>query len=102
MNNVSLELYRTFLMLGKTKNITSAAKLLYVSQPSVSFALKTLEEQLGTTLCTRGKKGVTLTAEGQVLFDELCPAFEHIETAERKLSSLLRLDSGVVSISAGD
>lgn len=102
MKNISLELYRTFWAVGKTLNMTNAAKLLFVSQPSVSLSLKSLEKQLGVTLCIRGQKGVTLTAEGQALFEELDIAFSHIETGERKLQSLLNLDSGNVSISASD
>ncbi len=102
MKNISLELYRTFWAVGKTLNMTNAAKLLYVSQPSVSLALKSLEEQLGVLLCIRGQKGVILTAEGQALFEELDFAFARIEIGERKLQSLLNLDSGNVSISASD
>ena len=102
MKNISLELYRTFWAVGKTLNMTNAAKLLYVSQPSVSLALKSLEEQLGALLCIRGQKGVILTAEGQALFEELDFAFARIEIGERKLQSLLNLDSGNVSISASD
>ena len=102
MKNISLELYRTFWAVGKTLNMTNAAKLLYVSQPSVSLALKSLEKQLGALLCIRGQKGVTLTAEGQTLFEELDFAFARIEIGERKLQSLLNLDSGNVTISASD
>jgi len=102
MKNISLELYRTFWAVGKTLNITKAARLLFITQPGVSLALKSLEEQLNTPLCVRSSKGVTLTAEGQVLFEEIDKAFLHIETAERKVDSLLNLDSGFVSISAGD
>jgi DNA-binding transcriptional LysR family regulator len=102
MKNISLELYRTFWAAGKTGSLTKAAALLYVTQPSVSFALKSLEEQLGAILCIRSQKGVALTAEGQVLFEEIDQALGHIETAERKVHSLLNLESGRISISAGD
>jgi len=102
VKNISLELYRTFWMVGQTGNLTKAASMLYITQPSVSFALKSLEEQLGAVLCTRSQKGVALTAEGQVLFDEIDKAFQSIEIAERKVNSLLNLESGRVSISAGD
>lgn len=102
MKNFSLDLYRTFWAVGKSGSLTKAASILFVTQPSVSFALKSLEEQLGAILCVRSQKGISLTAEGQVLFEELNRAFEHIEVAERKIKSLLDLDSGKISISAGD
>lgn len=102
MKNISLELYRIFWAAAKTGSMTGAAKMLYVSQPDVSLSLKSLEKQIGAALCLRSQKGIMLTAEGKVLFEELDRAFSHIEIGERKLQSLLNLDSGNVSISASD
>jgi DNA-binding transcriptional LysR family regulator len=102
MKSASLDLYRTFWAVGKTKNLTKASEQLFITQPGVSLALKNLESQLGTTLCIRSKKGVTLTKEGEVLFEELDKAFTSIERAERKLDRLKNLESGSISISAGD
>lgn len=102
MKGTSLELYRVFYEIGKTGNLTRAAEKLYVSQPNISTALKALEEQLHTTLCVRTKKGITLTYEGQALFDELEKAFSHIALAETKIEKLVHLESGIISISASD
>ena len=102
MKGNSLERYRIFHEIGRTGNLTRAAENLYVSQPNISTALKALEEQLHTTLCVRTKKGVTLTDEGQVLFDELEEAFLHIGMAETKIEKLVHLESGRISISASD
>ena len=49
--NTNLELYKTFYHVAKNGNITKAANELIVSQPAVSKSIKTLEEQLNTTLC---------------------------------------------------
>jgi DNA-binding transcriptional LysR family regulator len=102
MRTASLDLYKTFWEIGKAKNLTRASERLFVTQPSVSLALKNLESQLSTTLCIRSKKGVSLTKEGAVLFEELDRAFTSIERAERSLDSLMNLSSGSISISAGD
>ena len=102
MKGISLELYRVFYEIGKSGNLTRAAENLYVSQPNVSTALKTLENRLNTTLCIRTKKGILLTREGEVLFEELAQAFAHLEVAERKIDKLIHLDSGTISISASD
>ena len=48
--NTNLELYKTFYHVAKNGNITKAANELIVSQPAVSKSIKTLEEQLNTTL----------------------------------------------------
>jgi len=102
MKGISLDLYRVFYEIGKTGNLTRAAENLYVSQPNISASLKTLEELLQTTLCTRSRKGVALTYEGQTLFNELEKAFSHIELAETMIEKLVHLESGVISISASD
>ena len=59
--NINFELYKTFYSVAKNQNITKAAKELMISQPAVSKAIKTLEEQLNCSLFIRNKYGVTLT-----------------------------------------
>jgi DNA-binding transcriptional LysR family regulator len=102
VKDISLDLYRIFFEIGKTQNLTRAAEHLYVTQPNVSVALKSLETQLGVTLCARTKKGITLTKEGETLFTELETAFSHIALGEFKVERLVRLDSGQLSLSASD
>ena len=102
IKGISLELYKIFREIGRTGNLTRAAENLYVTQPNVSVALKTLEEKLNTTLCTRTKKGIVLTKEGEVLLDEIEKAFMHIDMAEQKIDKLVHMDSGTISISASD
>lgn len=102
MQSASYELYRIFWAIGRTGNLTRAAQLLYVTQPSVSQALKALERQLNVTLCERSKRGVRLTVEGAALYAELDQAIAHIQAAERKLDRLANLESGIISISAAD
>ncbi len=102
MKGISLELYKIFFEIGKARNLTHAAENLFVTQPNVSVALKTLESQLGAILCVRTKKGITLTKEGDALFSELKAAFSHISLAEIKVEKLVHLDSGKISLSASD
>ena len=45
-NNLSL--YNIFYTVGKTSNISKAAKELYISQPAISKAIRRLEEELQT------------------------------------------------------
>ena len=58
-----------FYEVAKELNVSRAAKKLYVSQPSLSFAIKRLEELLNATLFVRHPKGVTLTPAGYMLFE---------------------------------
>lgn len=56
---------RYFLEVSRTKNISLAAKNLHLSQPSLSFAVKTLEEELGISLLVRHSHSVSLTDAGE-------------------------------------
>lgn len=64
-----VEYLRYFNHLAKVKNYTKAAKDLYIAQPTLSVAIKRMENELGLQLFVRGE-GVTkveLTPEGEVL-----------------------------------
>lgn len=50
--------------IAETKSLNKAAEQLYVSQPSLTNAIKELEKELGVTLLHRGGRGVTLTNDG--------------------------------------
>lgn len=54
-----------FLEVAQTLNISRAAERLGVSQPSLSTALKRLEDVVGVELIIRSKTGVQLSAEGK-------------------------------------
>ena len=57
----------TFLMIVQTKNITKTSENLYLSQPTVSHRLKSLEDELNTKLVVRkkGHKTIELTPKGE-------------------------------------
>lgn len=50
--------------IAEMKSMNKAAELLYVSQPSLTSAIKELEKELGITIFRRGGRGVTLTNDG--------------------------------------
>ena len=57
-----------FLEVAKTGNITRASERLGVTQPSITLALKRLEEKTGIILMERSRKGTSLTRQGEGLF----------------------------------
>ena len=73
--NINLELYRTFYYVAKNRNISRAANELSISQPAVSKAIKTLEEQLNTNLFIRKRDGMELTDTGEVFYNKIMIAF---------------------------
>lgn len=96
--NINYESYKVFYSVAKNKNITKASRELMISQPGVSKSIKNLEEQIGCTLFIRNKRGVLLTEEGTLLYNELKQAFEIVDNAEHKLLEVLNLESGILSI----
>ncbi|OAN13054.1 LysR family transcriptional regulator [Photobacterium jeanii] len=65
---MDLRLLRFFVAVYEEQNITAAANRCYVSQPSISNAIRQLEDELAVTLFERHKKGVTLTEESHHLY----------------------------------
>lgn len=53
-----------FITIAETKSLNKAAEQLYVSQPSLTNAMKELENELGITLFFRSGRGVSLTNDG--------------------------------------
>ncbi|WP_131782272.1 LysR substrate-binding domain-containing protein [Legionella gresilensis] len=56
-----------FVVLARVKHFGEAAKLCFVSQPTLSMQIKKLEEELNLILFERNNKQVMLTEQGQIL-----------------------------------
>lgn len=98
--NIDLNLYRIFYVVAKRGNITKAAEELYISQPAVTQAIHSLENQIGATLFIRAKKGVTLTEEAKVLFQFVETGLNYIKNGENKFKELMNIESGTLKIGA--
>ncbi|WP_090667008.1 LysR family transcriptional regulator [Paenibacillus tianmuensis] len=101
MNN-NYELYKVFYWAAKTGSLTQAARVLYLTQPSVSYAIKQLEDSFGITLFYRNSKGVSLTQEGAILYSYIEQSQILISLAEEKMAALKNLDSGELRIGGSD
>ena len=65
---MNIQHLKYFIAVYEEKNITAAARKCNISQPSISNAIKDLEEELETTLFIRNKKGVDITEEAHYLY----------------------------------
>ena len=99
---VKLELYRVFKEVAETGNISLAAKNLYISQSAVSQSVKQLETALQARLFARSPRGVSLTWEGQMLYQYVRSALGLLATGEDKLSQAQQLLLGTLTIGASD
>ena len=97
-NNLSL--YKIFYTTAETGNISAAAKKLYISQPAVSKAVSKLEQSVGVPLFVRSSKGVTLTYEGQILYENVRNAFENIRSGEEQIRNLVDFNEGHIRFGA--
>lgn len=97
-----LSLYRIFFTVANTGNISLAARQLFNSQPAVSKSISKLEESLGVKLFSRSSRGVTLTAEGRILYEHVKTAFEAIDLGEEQIRRMNSLDMGNVHIGASN
>jgi len=68
LDRVTLRQLRTFKTVADLKSFSLAAQRLKLSQPSVSYQVKELEETLGLPLLDRLGKGVHLTEAGSMLY----------------------------------
>ena len=69
LRNLDWNLLYTFLVIVEESSITGAARRLSLSQPSVSNALKRLEEHLGMRLIQRRKGMFALTEQGLRVYE---------------------------------
>lgn len=70
--------------------LSDASEYLYISQPSLSSAIKSLEREFGVQLFNRRHKGMELTAEGKMLFEmskDILNRTEQIENIMRDFGS---------------
>lgn len=99
---VNYEYYRCFYYVAKYKNLTRAASAMMSSQPNVTRVMRGLEQELGCRLITRSNRGVTLTEEGERLYQHVAVAFEQLRLGEEALTRSGGLREGSVSIGASE
>ncbi|MBW3081924.1 LysR family transcriptional regulator [Bifidobacterium phasiani] len=101
-SGLDLRVLRYFLAVAEEGNITWAADLLQVSQPTISRQLKNLEDDLGVTLFHRGAHSVELTNEGHLLYDRARTLVSLADKTERDLRSSHERISGRIVLGCAE
>ena len=99
---MELRVLQYFLVVAREENITKAASLLHITQPTLSRQLMSLEEELGVKLFRRGKHSIVLTEDGMLLRRR---AQEIVDLAEKTAKELMHGEeavSGEISIGCGE
>ncbi|MBR3164676.1 MAG: LysR family transcriptional regulator [Lachnospiraceae bacterium] len=85
---------RYFLAAAREENMTRAAETLHVTQPTLSKALKALEDELGKKLFTRHSFSIKLTDEGILLRNRAEDLVSMADKIEREFISLDDITGG--------
>ena len=97
---MELRVLNYFLMVSQEENITKAAQLLHITQPTLSRQLMQLEEELGVKLFERSNHSIILTNDGLLLkrraqeIVSLADKAKKELTAEKELSGEIEIGSG--------
>lgn len=99
---MELRVLRYFLLAAREENITRAAELLHVTQPTLSRQLMQLEQELGTKLFHRGQHSISLTDDGMLLKRRAQELVELANKTEREFVRTEGLLTGELSIGSGE
>ena len=96
MKYINFSQLRSFHAVAKTESITLAAKLLNISQPTITKQIQLLEEFYSINVINRHARGISLTDLGRKLFEITSGIFELEEQAIQLFSSNLNIHKGTL------
>lgn len=99
---MELRVLRYFLMVAREENITKAAEILHITQPTLSRQLMQLEEELGTQLFVRGKNRIQLTEDGMLLRRRAEDIVDLADKTEKEFLQREETISGDIYLGAGE
>lgn len=83
---MTLQQIRYFIAVAECGSISAAAKKLFISQSSISEAIKEIESTYGITAFNRHSRGIQLTRDGDELLVELMRIQHHLEYLDERYS----------------
>ncbi len=89
---------RYFVAVCEALNFTKAAQRLRIAQPALSRQTQDLEDEIGVDLLKRSPRGVTLTAEGKLFFEEARDLLQRADDSVKKVRALARGEYGELHI----
>lgn len=87
---------RCFLVLAEELHFSRAAERLHMEQSPLSRIIKDLEEELGTALFDRNRRGTRLTISGQIFFTDISRLFAVLEQAKENLKAVSEGARGIL------
>ncbi|EME23132.1 LysR family transcriptional regulator [Rhodococcus triatomae BKS 15-14] len=89
---------RWFVVLAEEGQVTAAADILGIAQPTLSRRLATLEQQMGVQLFDRHGRRLTLNGHGELLFQHARRGLDELDAAESRIAELTSPTDGTVRL----
>ncbi|MGN0973954.1 MAG: LysR substrate-binding domain-containing protein [Bacilli bacterium] len=97
--SMNLDLIRTFVIVGQSKDFNDAASKLSIDATNVSRHIKSLENIMGTKLINKNSKNyIELTEDGKTLFEGYEKAYNLLFITEKTFKQNKDLNSGKIAI----
>ena len=87
-----------FEAVARTGSFTKAAEELCVAQPTITTAIKRMEEELGVALLVRDKRSVMLTCEGKIFLEKVVDILERIEGSVKEMQEMSAANDWMLNI----
>ncbi|MFT5448676.1 MAG: DNA-binding transcriptional LysR family regulator [Gammaproteobacteria bacterium] len=98
---MELNLMRSLLAVVDAGAITAAADRVGLTQPALSRRIRQLEEEFGVALLSRGRKGVELTAAGELVAAEARVLVARYDALCAQVAAHQRLEGGTIRLGGG-
>lgn len=92
--------WRILYELRRTSNLTKTAGLLYMTQPAITKRLKQMEEEWGAEIVLRTPRGLSFTAEGELLAEQAGKYLSLFQETKEQLSRLKEEKQAKIVIAA--
>ena len=93
-----LNLYKVFYVCAYSKSFSEAANKLLITQPAVSYSIKTLESQLNVELFNRTYNGISLSNEGKALLFYVEKANNSLKSGTKIIEELVNKEISIINI----
>ncbi len=95
---MELRQIKYFAKVAETLNFSEAAKILCITQSTLSQQIKQLETELGTPLLSRSSHSVALTEAGEIILPHVRQAIYESESCKERIDDLNKISTGTLSI----
>lgn len=87
-----------FKKLAENQHYTKTANELYISQPSLSYAIAALEKELNAPLFEKVGRNVKLTKYGKIFYDHVSKSLEELELGIHTIQNYTSIDTGTIEM----